>query len=106
MLPSGPTIGDAPLPMPSAPAGGEWLVTGVPRPGYSAKRKVQRIDPTPGASAAGGATAYSLPFMLDTYTVPSWPSAGEAFRTGPVWADHLTSPFGAIADRRPWPPMA
>ena len=66
MLPSGPTVGDAPLPIPSAPAGGEWLVTGLPVPGSSAKRKVQRIVPTRRAGSSGGATAYSLPFMLDT----------------------------------------
>ena len=71
-------------------------MTGAPVPGNSAKRNVQRTAPP-------GATAYSLPFMLDTYTVPSGPSAGEDLSVGPVWAVHSTSPSGEIADSRPVP---
>src|SRR6185503_20655307 len=103
MVPSGAMVGDAPVPIPSAPAGGEWLTTAGPWPGYSAKRNVQRIIPVRACGCVGGATAYNLPFMLGTYTVPPAPSATDDLSTGPVCAVQRTWPSGAIADSRPLP---
>src|SRR6266511_344119 len=106
MVPSGAIVGDAPVPMPSAPAGGEWLVTAGPCPGYSAKRNVQRIVPVRACAVVGGVTAYSFPFMLGTYTVPPTPSATDDFSTGPVCAVQRTLPSREMADSKPLPPRA
>src|SRR5579859_5684645 len=102
MVPSGPTVGVAPEPSPSLPDGGAGATTGVPSPGNSPKRNVHRTLPSV-RPAAGGAMAYSLSFMLATYTVPSWPSAGDALRIRPVWAVHKVWPVGEIANNLPAP---
>src|ERR671936_3029527 len=101
MVPSGATVGEAPLPLPSAPGGGTAAVTAGARPGYASKSNVQRTEPSRPPGLAGGATAYSLPFMLDRYTVPSAPRAGAAFTDGPVGTVHLTAPSGARANSFP-----
>src|SRR5437016_14429848 len=96
-------VGEAPLPMPSAPAGGEWLTMGGRLPGNCAKRNTQWSVPTFCPGSRGGATAYSLPFMLGTYTVPSGARATDALSVGAVSAVHRRRPSGVIADSRPFP---
>src|SRR5919198_808310 len=103
MVPSGPMVGEAPLPLPSAPGGGTDAVTAGAWPGYAPKSKVQRTEPSRPSGLAGGATAYSLPFMLARYTVPSAPRAGAAFTAGPVGTVHFTVPSGPMANSFPAP---
>src|SRR5919202_6933518 len=102
MVPSGPIVGEAPLPMPFAPGGGTGAVTSGVGPRCSPKSKVQRTVPA-SPPPEGGATAYSLPSILDRYTVPSDPSAGAALSDGPVWADQRTAPLGVTAKSFPLP---
>src|SRR5919199_4677266 len=105
MVPSGATVGEAPLPIASAPGGGTLAVTNGVLPGCSPKSKVQRTVPSFSSALAGAATAYSLPFMLERYTVlPSGESAGAALSAGPVLAVHFTAPSaGARANSLPAP---
>src|ERR687885_1768789 len=101
MVPSGPMVGDAPLPMPLAPlppppGPAPWLVTSGVGPRCSPKSKVHLTWPW-------GETAYILPSELGWYTVPSAPSAGADLMAGPTCARHLTEPSSAIANN--WQPL-
>src|SRR5947209_7986914 len=93
-MPSGATVGEAPLPMASAPDGGTAALTSGVRPGKSANANVHLTTAFRSPEREGAETAYSLPSMLETYTVlPSGESAGVACQDDDSggWHRHASS---------------
>ena len=112
MVPSGPIVADAALPMASWPRLPP-PVTGVATSGLEPRccpksndHLIVPCEPLP----VGGVTAYRLPVTHATYTVPSGATAGAtltvcpncAWPDVPTWAVHLMRPpFGSMAESSP-----
>src|SRR5215207_407411 len=102
MVPSGPMVADAPLPIPSWPRL-PTPVTGVDgtgcEPRFCPKSKAHLIEPCV-TEPGGGETAYRLPVTAVTYTVPSGATAGATLTVWPKGAWPLV-PTCAVQRTRP-----